>query len=442
MQDLLDVIIKKTPDVKVQRVCCGCNLQEPKDEPFQKCCPQCHREKLVPALFCSQECFQNAWPRHKQWHQEKVPFFKEGVARCQIPIFAPEDPSQYVALLCASNKKTFSGDFNGAKKLVRKALKLDTSRVEAYTILGETYWLSGQTEEAKSCFKESIKKEAFVALTGCNGDIIVTANAVYLTLWARSVQFLCKGYRSIADNDEIQTPNWLCHDGMIKRITKVALNASSNEGLVLKLSYTRAHVLFRKFKVLQQCPSHWQQYMNDPNNLNRTAEELQEAATLYQFVSQRKDELTEVATELSDQASAFAEMVSSWEPSKRTALEKGEAGIWVVMHGFEAQAGKDMNGKFGLIFKDGLEHGRVAVEADGHPGEERVHPQNLWQVPFSEMDLALISTLDEGVQWKYVRASRELLLARFLAGFLEEEEFQQLMEKWHTQVSEFCVKVT
>ncbi|CAB9509756.1 expressed unknown protein [Seminavis robusta] len=97
------------------------------------------------------------------------------------------------------------------------------------------------------------------------------------------------------------------------------------------------------------------------------------------------------------------------EQTNASALECGEAGLWVLVHGLSCQTGQPLNGKLGLVFKDGLVNGKVALELEGVEEFYLLQPSNLQQLPFSEQQLALISTLDKAEQWKYVRG-------RFILG--------------------------
>lgn len=36
-----------------------------------KSCERCVELKLIPAKFCSKDCFRAAWPRHSEWHEEQ-----------------------------------------------------------------------------------------------------------------------------------------------------------------------------------------------------------------------------------------------------------------------------------------------------------------------------------------------------------------------------------
>ncbi|CAB9529098.1 expressed unknown protein [Seminavis robusta] len=85
-----------------------------------------------------------------------------------------------------------------------------------------------------------------------------------------------------------------------------------------------------------------------------------------------------------------------------------EAGLWVVIHDLVSPSGLAMNNKIGLVCMDGSEDGRVAVKVDRISSPKRIKARNLWQYPFPESEVALISTMEEVDQLKYVKVVIDL----------------------------------
>ncbi|CAB9531917.1 unknown protein [Seminavis robusta] len=224
----------KPPDVKSQRVCCGCQTPESASKPFQQQCPRCSEEGFIPALFCSQACYMQAWPRHKQWHADNASYIKMysqhmDIAPRNRSQHEPADPMEhapkYYGLVATAKSKFQAGDLSGSKKLLRKAMKLDTRRPEAFDKLTVCYEYSGQRNESNFYFMEAFKRYAFVALAKF-GNVQDTDLAFYA--WSGGVFSLAKEY---FDNPELDKPDWWHHDGMVRRITKMAiggLNAESS----------------------------------------------------------------------------------------------------------------------------------------------------------------------------------------------------------------------
>ncbi|CAB9518616.1 expressed unknown protein [Seminavis robusta] len=404
-------ILKAIPDVKAQRVCWGCQMLERVEEPFKGCCNRCHDEGFIPALFCSQNCYMKAWPRHKEWHEEAVPkkekLKQESESMLRRGI---QSHSQFVNLMNAAAVRAVGGDLNGGKKLLRKAQKIDPSRAETIDFIASCFFLSGQDEEGIACTVEACGRFALAALTGNRGAERIEGNQIteVLCQWAHNVAFLGLLYAKPKKLYAVQKPTWWCHDGLLKRITKVGLDAYaamlSDPDVFNTLMDLRAMAL-SGFEFDESIPS------------NRTAEELREAAALLWTVSQFDASVHAPLYKARSELVMKVAALRSAEEGKAycSALEKGEAGLWVVLYGLKCETESPMNNKFGVVCVDGLEEGRVAVKVDGISDAKRIPPRNLWEVPFSELHVALISTLDDTTQWKYIRGSRELSLARSMA---------------------------
>ena len=60
----------KRTSVLATRPCWGCGRTCPDGETFGAC-QLCKDEKLVACTFCTVECLNEHWPRHKKWHREQ-----------------------------------------------------------------------------------------------------------------------------------------------------------------------------------------------------------------------------------------------------------------------------------------------------------------------------------------------------------------------------------
>ncbi|CAB9515808.1 expressed unknown protein [Seminavis robusta] len=398
---------------RVTRVCWGCHTNEAQGDRFKQC-PLCAKNGFVPALFCSQACFKKSWPDHKQWHKNEGAKAKDkltGTAQkiSSRSLHLEPSSSEYQNLLNESNSKVAEGDFNSAKKILQKAQKIDPARPQAYLILGTLY----QTcEESKSCYEQGCQRSAILALANTQVDNHVEQEKSDITYWwALSVSgVFIKSFELDSSRDNhCPKPNSWRHDGMFKRITKVALDGywynkagslcsklvqCKGPSTFTNLAAMRAFALFACFRDDESSP------------LKRTAEELEELTALRYYVSENDKGLLGFFFRESAAAKINANVI---DEADSTALERGEAGLWVVIHGLESQAGQAMNGKFGLVCTDGLEDGRVTVKVEGMDGWKRIRPdKNLVEVPFSEEQVALISTIEENDQWKFVKSSLEL----------------------------------
>eukprot|EP00961_Rhodomonas_salina_P200831 2709557-Rhodomonas_salina.1 len=65
------VVVVVVADTLIKR-CWGCGAAE--SETGFKNCPRCLEQsrQVLPAKFCSDACFKQAWPAHKEWHKAQL----------------------------------------------------------------------------------------------------------------------------------------------------------------------------------------------------------------------------------------------------------------------------------------------------------------------------------------------------------------------------------
>ncbi|CAB9523449.1 expressed unknown protein [Seminavis robusta] len=328
-----------------------------------------------------------------------------------------------------------TGDLNRAKKIYRKAQKLDPRRPEAFQNVSACFVHSGQCEEARYYMQEAVKRYAFAALIGYRGDRKLHESEITQVIgdWASDLFILSEGYDSKnEEGNRSPPPNWWLQDGMFKRITKVALNTAmaciKDPNLHCKDPQEhRRHILMWSAWRVRTLTRFLSQDHDATLPLSRTAEEFREVAELCLFLSANVNAKGEekdgsvldeegINSLLAGGISATVCSAAAENTSEGSALQRGEAGLWVVIHGLCSPSETAMNNQFALVCLDGLEDGRVAVKVDGISETKRILACNLWEVPFSETKVALISTLEDAIQWQFVRGSRELALARVMAG--------------------------
>ncbi|CAB9498551.1 expressed unknown protein [Seminavis robusta] len=412
---------------KTQRFCAGCQKAEPMGERFKQC-PRCTEEGFVPAVFCSDSCFKAAWPEHKEWHSKAGQESKgtlERIFQVVAKPWAADSDSSYLDLLEQSTRLLANGDINGAKKILQKAQNLSPKDPAAFLMLCIVYHTCNQKGEAATCANEACKRLALTTVTGFIGDKQIPNHDKdpMFAYWALFVSDVFEWCGETMDNILVPKPNWWHQDGMRKRITKVALSGLKGSSLDVILAWQDPKLLAgvspgniiarlrrQRLLSLSQCLARDDVLLP----LNRTSEELEEGAALLKSIQERDKELGNTFPHL---LGKITYDIMTADPINGSPLEIGEAGLWVLIHGLESKAGKALNGKVGLIFKDGVESDRVAVEVDGFDGEKRIRPKNLWELPFSEKQVALISTMDKDDQWTHVKGSGQLSLAhRCLAG--------------------------
>ncbi|CAB9500937.1 expressed unknown protein [Seminavis robusta] len=406
-RDLEDLFTKPTY-WKPEAVCWGCNKAEPKDKPFAQQCPRCKEEGLVPALFCSQKCFKKAWPEHKEFHEEEA----QGEQRKEslnglLQVVQSEEwqslakTSDYDALIFAASKKLAAADVAGAKRLLRKAQKLDTRRPEAFYDLGTCYSESRMEHQAVSCFEEACKRWAMVGLTGFLGDSKLESRHPEWAIdnWSQTIYMLAKRYLTKEHNDRVK-PVWWCHDGMLKRITKIVLPTLTAPHQIREMSLTRAYALSGVVSGGVFCTS-----AAVPDD--RTCEELREASKLFKDASEigGRDAISGPGASVLLSHSHFMLDValSRHVAAESTVNPSPQAGLWVIVHGLKNPSCSDMNTLVGRISKDGIHNGQFVVQVDGRSEFKMIHPRNLLELPLQECFVALLSCLNDEDQWKITR---------------------------------------
>ncbi|CAB9530056.1 unknown protein [Seminavis robusta] len=397
-----------------------CNKEEPDGERFEQC-PRCHDEGFVPVVFCSQKCFKKSWSEHKKWHEEEAPK-RKNLIKSTLQVYTASKGyyvwairSDYDERIAAALKKIEICDIAGAKKILREALKLDTRRPEAFHQLAGCFDVSSRDSEAIENSAEACKRWAYATLTGKLGDINV-CKSVTIDGWANSTFFLADKF---ARDNGLKKPSWWQQDGMLT-LAAILDDEQTAPVTIFTMRYIRAWALSG---IISQGFS--QAYMKFELAVpkDRTPEELMEASQQFRLLSESSDSETVETIDRSGLQS-YSEFMMKMALIRQSQVQENCTktpkmhipGLWMIIHGLTSPSGATMNNKIGHVCMDGLEEGRVAVTVDGISAPKRIRPSNLWKVPFSEADVALISCLEEVDRWEYVRASKEASLAHSMAG--------------------------
>ncbi|CAB9505729.1 unknown protein [Seminavis robusta] len=401
---------ERPPDLKARRVCCGCKIEEPADKPFKLQCSQCKDEGFVPALFCSKTCSKQTWPKHKEWHETWGQDAKNAIGTHKIILLEREEWSDYDALIVAGLRKINSGDYAGAKKLFRKAQKLDTRRPEAFTYLGSMFRMSGMESEFISNTQEGIKRVALTTLMrNYNNGVVVDVKRLKKDMWgwATGVCDLCVQYADV-QRKESEIPKWFHHDDILIRVTKVALESFkeykyTRDRTISDMTYMRAHLLSGFLhngvhdisKEVETMVHH------------RTPQQLLEALALYRSLSKEGSNASD--SEFFQSQAVVLEYIAGVKdrkqgtPSNDNEQRVIRAHAWVTLCGLTSPSGSAMNGKLGLVSENGLRNGRHLVTVDRYDGVKCIKPENLVEIPVEEHYEALLSTLGEEMQWRFMR---------------------------------------
>jgi len=135
---------KGTKLVVGANICWGCDATEPSDSKFSKC-SRCVEEGLVPCRFCSKDCMQRSWPRHKAWHKEqaKMQHLREPHLVAEVPAAFADDPAKYNRLIVKAKLCEKQGNTSKAAKLYQQAILAAPQRPEAYGLFALSCVKSG-----------------------------------------------------------------------------------------------------------------------------------------------------------------------------------------------------------------------------------------------------------------------------------------------------------
>lgn len=393
------------PDV----ICCGCGKKERDGNVRFMDCPKCIELKLIGSRFCSQECFANAWPSHRQYHKttKKIIEF-DPVPRPDPDSFADHDDlgGDYEQLIAQGHSHLFQNDIAQAKSSFRKAMKMDSRRPEAYADLSQCYVMCDLMKESIQLQHMALTRWAYVALMGRIGDHRYDDHDMLGTLhWSRCINKLM--YDFLTENcDDWGFPSWFFQDAILRRVTKLAnefLQMIPSGALTKSaMFYVRAMCLsgffIRGGKIIHMCLPK-----------GRTKQDLIEAVSCFRQAQHGENDKKK--SKFITSAIQFL----SRELKKGKLPEHAEKiphelvhGSWVMIQGLTSAKGLSMNNKAALVCGQDELSGRFIVKLDNNDSSKKlIQSSNLVDLPYSDDDLALFSTMEESGQWAFVKYREE-----------------------------------
>jgi len=435
--------------------CWGCKKEANEIGPnpvILRKCPTCVKLGLVACFFCSQTCFKEAWPRHKEYHKrsrdakvamEAVSATDEEVAKNKVTskrlgqqlkeskssaASSTGTPTRNSGNISLQYKKlNFDGhsllmklEYAPANRKFRKALKLDPRLPDAYAGLACSSIGSFQTAEAMSYLEQAIDKFAYAALTGKNGDENVGCQWG-LEHWAENVFFLIEQLSNYGGGThQCNKTKWYGQDVLMKKISKVVLeifqpqyDPNHNQGRrqddlsgerykLQKMVDMRANILCGMlqggiYKVILTPP------------LETPLEDFEEAIKLMRYAARIEPEESVIEACRKNggagilepaELHAMADQLESVQRQRHYFPTPSlfYIGCLIVVRGLQSVAGQALNQKVGVVRILG---DRLGVELEGvEGGTKSIKPQNLKIIPLDDKEIALMSCLSEEARWE------------------------------------------
>lgn len=413
--------------------CWGCGVEQGDGERFKQC-PKCVEYKLVPAKFCSNQCFHSSWRRHKVWHTEQARTIIQS-ANLQGPsesaLQSLAERSEYDSCLAQASRAMSNADLISARTILQKAIKLDPTRPEAYHNLATCAMASGHRIQTAFYFERSIERWALVALTGVIGgrEIEKERHPFWaMEQWSSTIDFLTRDLVS-EEMKEQKKPEWFQNDGLLKLVTAIALKSCDSEYSVKKkarLSLLRAFAINGIIK-----DGNFQ--TNAPIPPDLSSDELLDAAGCFRFVvataragndlGLRDEDIDaynahiRVCTNLA--TLKMTEEVNKMSMSRESKRQSVPAvGSWVVCRAAKHKALPNVHfeNSFGQVIGSLNTDGMIPVKVQGATADTTVmlSPVNLVQSPQNEQSNALVACLERETQWKFMASIFEGLVEQGL----------------------------
>ncbi len=429
--------------------CWGCGREQNQEEGEQfKACSKCVDLGMVPARFCSQECFKEHWPRHKAWHKEfkkhtdDVRKFREEKNKNKKIAAEREkglgtqnseeddnendydidwtqnaediDIVDYEVLVKHGDEYYEKIDFNTAIEIYKKAIKLDPRRPEGYMNHGVCLRASKELDQSVRYLEYALERWALTALTATLGEGYIQEDQKdkYATNnWAECIYLLMQDYLS-EDFKHRRKPDWFCDDQVCIRVTKLALDKFQKRDDIMEKKLRMMKIqhgtimggLFSGGILKKDQPI----FRRTPEELSKAAEQFFDVYNMdgypdSQMHQSRCEQLLTMSVAMSQQNGPVATRLDQPLPVFK--------GAWITLDGLTSDNGEAMNGKLGLVKRittvDKVE--KVEVQVEDVKETKFFKKDNVTRLPMLDTTISLLATLAVDDQWKYMKEFRKVV---------------------------------
>eukprot|EP00966_Prymnesium_polylepis_P236001 5457995-Prymnesium_polylepis.1 len=379
-----------------------------------KSCERCVEHKLIPAKFCSEDCFKAAWPRHKAWHNEQQSYIvgdcvEELEERLVEKLEELRAKSSYGALIADAHPLILGHKWKKAAKLLERATRLDPNRPEAYFDLAACYHASNNMVKELEMQERATQLWALVATTGVIGNKMIEGEdhpRWAADQWATCVILTGNHYVSKRLNDHPK-PFWFKNDSLLKLTLREAQKArvATGEELSGKLMLLQA---FAFSGIMRDGVFQTETHLD-----RSTSKELALASQSYmKAVELLSDELSEDEKRRYRSHAQICGDFSISAAMQGLDLGDGEnepiVGTWVLVKGLESATGARLNDNVGCIIGCKNTNGRLPVEVIDDQGSRThalIKATNLYEYPLKDQGLALLASMEERERWSWVKST-------------------------------------
>lgn len=353
----------------LQTKCSGCGKLE--NEVKFKACPICIELKMLPSMYCCEECFRTDLKTHKKKHDEfsnaKTEFLERHPINKKV---SKESYRKRVKRMTRDNNITITPyaqlivsielamdalDYDKAETLCRKAISRFPSYPQPYEFMTSIYKANAKLEDAMRFLEISMEKTCHLLLTVENksngSDEPLLSHYLQRKKFVDKMNLVCEYLQKTIES----TVNIFIADWIVDR---------------------------KKFMSL------WWYYLElvkDIDSMYGDPELLD---------SEHVTSLIE-STRLMNQRSQEFDINISLSP-----FYDGE---WVIAHGLTSSVGKNLNHRVAMVKGDELnEEGRVAVAFEEGGPIKNLKVENLKYARTVNIKAALLLFLDESEQWKFM----------------------------------------
>ncbi|GFH47494.1 hypothetical protein CTEN210_03969 [Chaetoceros tenuissimus] len=345
-------------EVVIGTSCKGCGKVQDGTNKF-KACPICIELKMLPSMYCCEECFRADWKSHKKKHEEfsnsKTAYLESLQLKPGFERAATKQYRQDLKRASEAEKLTYEYarnsissamaalDYNKAEILCRKAIIRFPTNPEPYYQMAQILFRQDEVVNAMGFLHLSMEKTCRILLTAQTTKPS-SMDEFYLSHYVQRGQFLNTMYMSF--------------------------------------HYMRKDWIFN-VKGVMSLWSYYFEIIKDKNSFDRDVNLLDPETVTSLLESMRNEPTNQISCNRS--SSPYFD------------------GEWVIAHGLTSAIGKTLNHRVAMVKGDDLnEEGRVAVVFKEGGPIKYLKVENLKHARTVNAKAALLMHLEEPAQWRFM----------------------------------------